>query len=70
MKSPNYTIKDIANELNITREWLHHCIKDYKILFKAPGNMKTAQKKFKYSEEEKNLIINLFRNSKVKRRNK
>ena len=69
-KEKLYTIKEIAQELNITREYLHMCLKPFKKLFKAPGNIKTALRKTKYTAVEREMIFKFYDIGKNIRRNK
>jgi len=57
-----YTIKEIARELNISREYLHKCIKPFKYMFQS--NMSNPVRKTKYSEEERKLVIKFYHLSK------
>jgi len=57
-----YTIKEIAQELRITREYLHKCIKPFKFMFNA--NNINPIRKTKYTEEERKLVIKFFHLSK------
>jgi hypothetical protein len=59
-----YTIKEIAQELKITREYLHKRLKPFKNMFKAAGNMKTSTRKTKYTEAERDLILKFYEISK------
>lgn len=55
-----YTIKEIAQELKISREHLHRKLKPFKNMFKVPGNMKTNIRKTKYTETERLLILKFY----------
>jgi len=59
-----YTIKEIAQELKITREYLHIRLKPFKNMFKAAGNMKNGSRKTKYSASERELILKFYELSK------
>ena len=59
-----YTIKEIAQELKITREYLHKKLRPFKMMFKADGNMKNPVRKTKYTAEERELILKFYEISK------
>jgi hypothetical protein len=55
-----FTIKEIAQELEISDKWLHVILKPYKPLFKAPGNMSTATRKTFYTQAERVLVLGIW----------
>ena len=59
-----YTIKEIALELKITREYLHKKLKPFKNMFKVGDNMKNKVRKTKYTETERELIHKFYQLSK------
>jgi len=65
-----FTVKEIAMELDITPDWLHLTLRPYKKMFKAPGNMKNAKRKTRYSQAEKEIILKIWETTPKKRRKK
>ena len=57
-----YTIKEIAQELRITREYLHKCLKPWKFMFQA--NNKNPVRKTKYTEYEREMLLKFYELSK------
>ena len=60
VKARNYTIKEIALELQVHRVYLHRFLRKYKPLFKTPGNCNNKVRKTKYSEAERLLILQIW----------
>lgn len=56
-----YTIKEIAQELKISREYLHRKLKPFKKMFKTD---KTRPRKTKYTETEREMILKFYEISK------